>query len=133
MVKNLPANAGDAGSIPGSASSPGGRHGNPLQYSCLENHMDRGAGQATVHGVTKSHTTEHPHALRQCALQGRYDRHLSLYRLISCPFLTKPSSFWLIAVFPKFLPLTGSSNMLFPLPSTFFFKKNIYLFGCTRS
>ena len=44
MVKNLPANAGDAGSIPGSGRSPGGGNGNPFQYSCLENSMDRGAG-----------------------------------------------------------------------------------------
>ena len=42
------------GSIPGSGRSPGGRNGNPLQYSCLENPMDRGAWQATVHGVAKS-------------------------------------------------------------------------------
>ena len=57
VVKNLPANAGgirDAGSTPGSGRSPGGVYGNPVQYSCLENPMDRGAGQATVHGVTKS-------------------------------------------------------------------------------
>ena len=47
---------GDPGSIPGWGSSPGGGHGNPLQYSCLENPMDRGAYQATVHGVTKSWT-----------------------------------------------------------------------------
>ena len=49
-------NAGDLGLIPGSERSPGGGHGNPLQYSCLENPMDRGAGQATVHGVAKSQT-----------------------------------------------------------------------------
>ena len=57
VVKNLPANPGnvrDVGSIPGSGRSPGGGHGNPLQYSCLENPMDRGAWQSTVHGVTKS-------------------------------------------------------------------------------
>ena len=54
MAKNLPANAGDRGSIPGSGRSPGGRNGNPLQYSRLENSMDRGDWQATVHGVTKS-------------------------------------------------------------------------------
>ena len=53
VVKDLPANAGDSGSIPGSGRSPGGGHGSPLQYSCLENPMDRGAWQATVHGVTK--------------------------------------------------------------------------------
>ena len=55
-VKNVPANAGDAGLIPGSGRSPGGGNGNPLQYSCLENPMDRGAWGATVHGVAKSQT-----------------------------------------------------------------------------
>ena len=53
MVKNLPANAGDirdAGSIPGSGRSPGGGNGNPHQYSCLENPMDRGDWWAIVHG-----------------------------------------------------------------------------------
>ena len=54
MVKNLPASAGDLGSIPGPGGSPGGGSGNPLQYSCLENPTDRGAWQAAVHGVTKS-------------------------------------------------------------------------------
>ena len=44
MVKNLPASAADVGSISGSGRSPGGGNGNPLQYSCLENCMDRGAG-----------------------------------------------------------------------------------------
>ena len=48
--------AEDAGSIPGLGRSPGGEHGNPLQYSCLENPMDRGAWRATVHGVAKSRT-----------------------------------------------------------------------------
>ena len=58
-VKNLPANVGDIrdmGLIPGSGRSPGGRCGNPLQYSCLENPKDRGAWWATVHGVAKSWT-----------------------------------------------------------------------------
>ena len=58
MVKNPPANAGDVGSIPGLGRSPGGGHGNPLQYSCLENPMDRGAWQATVHRVADSNVTE---------------------------------------------------------------------------
>ena len=56
VVKNLPASAGDvrdAGLIPVCGRSPGGGHGNPLQYSCLENPMDRRARQATVHGVAK--------------------------------------------------------------------------------
>ena len=48
--------AGDVGSIPGSERSPGEGNGNPLQYSCLGNPMDRGACRATVHGVTKSQT-----------------------------------------------------------------------------
>ena len=59
VVKNLPANVGDirdSGLIPGSGRSPGGGHGNPLQYFCLENPMDRGACWATVHGVAKSWT-----------------------------------------------------------------------------
>ena len=53
VVKNLPANAGDTGSIPGLGRSPGEGNGKPLQYSCLENPMNRGAWWATVHGVTK--------------------------------------------------------------------------------
>jgi len=55
VVKNLPVNAGD--SIPGSGRSPGEGNGNPLQYSCLKNAMDRGAWQAIVHVVTKCWTT----------------------------------------------------------------------------
>ena len=54
--KEFTCNAGNLGSIPGLGRSPGGGHGNPLQYSCLENPMDRGAWQATVHGVGKSRT-----------------------------------------------------------------------------
>ena len=50
VVKGLPANAGDGGSIPGLGRSPGEQNGNPLQYSCLENPMDRGVWQAAVHG-----------------------------------------------------------------------------------
>ena len=59
VVKNLPANSRDirdVGSIPGSGRSPGGGHGNSLQYSCLQNVMDRGAWRATVHKVAKSWT-----------------------------------------------------------------------------
>ena len=59
MVKNLPANARDvkdAGLIPGLERSPGGGHGNPPQCSCLENPVDRGAWQMTVHGITESQT-----------------------------------------------------------------------------
>ena len=59
VLKNLPANAvdtEDTGSIPRLGRSPGGENGNLLQYSCLENSMDRGAWWGTVHGVTKSQT-----------------------------------------------------------------------------
>ena len=56
MVKNPPANAGDAGLTPGSRRSPGEENGNPLQYSGLENSMDRETWQTTVHGVAKSQT-----------------------------------------------------------------------------
>ena len=64
MVKNPPANAGELGSFPESGRSPGGGHGNPLQYFCLEDPMDRGAWQITAHRVTKSQTqlsNEHFH------------------------------------------------------------------------
>ena len=55
----LPANAGDVGLMPGLGRSLGGRNGNPLQYSCTENSMDRGAWWAIVHGVTELYMTEH--------------------------------------------------------------------------
>ena len=79
LVKNLPANARDlrdASSIPGSGRFPGGEHGNPLQYSSLENPMDRGAWQATVHGVTKSWTW-----LKQLSMQAHMhvNPNLSVY------------------------------------------------------
>ena len=53
MVKNLPANSGDTDLIPGLGRYPGGGNGNPLQYSCLENSMDRGAWWATFHGIAR--------------------------------------------------------------------------------
>ena len=62
VVKNPPDNAGgirDMGSHPGSGRCPGGGHGNPLQYSCLENSMDRGSWRASVHRVTKTEVTSH--------------------------------------------------------------------------
>ena len=56
MIKNLPGVARDVGLIPGLGRSTGAGNGNPLQYSCLENPLDRGVWQTTVHGVTKSRT-----------------------------------------------------------------------------
>ena len=76
--KESACNVGDLGSIPGSGRSPGEGNGNPLQYSCLENSMDRGACWATVHGIIESQT-------------GLSDQHLltyqyikSIYRIIYC-------------------------------------------------
>ena len=80
MVKNLSANVGDAGLTPGLGSSPGEGNGNPLQYSCLGNPMDRGFWWATVHGVTKSQarlsngTTTDPLANRAISLTFQRNR-----------------------------------------------------------
>ena len=79
MVKNLPTNAGDAGSIPGSGRSPGGENRNPLQYSCLENSMYRGARQATVHGVAELDRAEQLSTHTDPGNTGGQDIH--------CPFL----------------------------------------------
>ena len=62
IVKNLPASAGDVSLIPGSRRSPRGGNGNPLQYPCQENPMDRGAWQARVRGVAKSQMQLSAHA-----------------------------------------------------------------------
>ena len=79
--KEFACNAGDTGnvgSIPGSGRSPGGGHGNPLQYPCLENPMDRGAWRATVHSVAKSQTQLKGSSMHACI--GQYERldHLHL-------------------------------------------------------
>ena len=75
--KESPCDEEDLGSILGSGRSPGVRNGNPLQYSHLENHMDRGAWQATVHGVSKSWTQ----------LNGEHS-------LLCCPALTSVHDYW---------------------------------------
>ena len=64
VVKNLSANTGDSGLIPGSGRSPGVGNGNPLQYSCLQKPMNRGAWWVTVRGVAKSWTQMSMHAAR---------------------------------------------------------------------
>ena len=84
VVKNLPANEGDLrnmGSIPGLGRSPEGCHGNPLQHSCLENPMDRGAWQAAVQRVTESDTEE---SLKRLSL-ARHTNPLSFPALLPRP------------------------------------------------
>ena len=84
VVKNLSANAGyvrDVGSTPRFGRSPGGGHGNPLQYSCLENPMDRGAWQATVHEVAKSGTR-----LKRLSTRSTHARSLATTDLSPCSF-----------------------------------------------
>ena len=82
MVKSLPANGEDlrdSGSIPGMGRSPGG-NGNPLQYSCLENPMDRGGWWATVHGVTQSRTR-----LKQLSMAQQGQKvQMSSYKISTC-------------------------------------------------
>ena len=96
VVKNLPVNAGhlrDVGSIPGLAKSPGEGNGNPLQYSCGENPMDRGAWWATVYGVAKSQT---------------WLKWLSTHRCLFClaEFIILPSPSHLSAFSSYFTPLS---------------------------
>ena len=95
-VKNPPANAGDIGdpgSISGSERAPGGRHGNPLQYSCLDSLMDREAWWAVVHRVAKSQTR-----LKQVSIQTKFMIMITLNNfygrklLDSCLIIT----FWTI-------------------------------------
>ena len=80
MVKNLPVNAGDlrdVGSIPGSGRSPGVGNGNPLQYSCLENFLDRGAWRVTEHRVAKCQTR-----LKQLSMHTK----LAIITVLLCSF-----------------------------------------------
>ena len=125
VVKNLPANSRDtrdAGLIPESGRSPGGGNGNPLQYSCLENPIDRGAWQATVHEVAKSRTR--PKWLSTC-----HKLHVALL-----PSLFKQSSvkcIWIvithlvylrIKVLISVLPTTVCSSK-YPPSITFFLRE----------
>ena len=91
VLKNLPANAGDtrdAGSISEWGRCPGGRHGNPLHYSCLGDPMDRGAWQATVHGVTQESDRTELAKQQQQSLQQSFVQSLSQLQLflVSCSF-----------------------------------------------
>ena len=82
MIKNSPANAGDTGGdvswIPGSRRSPEGGNGNPIQYSCLGNPIDRGARQATVHGAAKLHDVT-----EQACMQA-YNMHIYTHYFVAC-------------------------------------------------
>ena len=94
MVKDPSTNAGDirdTGSIPGSGRSRGGGHGKPLQYSCLENPMDRGAWQAPLHRVTQSRTQ-----LKQLSLH----THISLRssRSVSRPVVSSSVTLWTVGL-----------------------------------
>ena len=85
MLKNPPANVGDGGDsslIPGLGRSPGGVNGNPLQYSCLKNPMDRGTWQATVHGVTKELDMTEQLSVLACI-----EKAVSTQPLLLSPFL----------------------------------------------
>ena len=106
VVKKLPANAGDvrdAGSIAGSGISPGGGHGNRLQYSCLQNCMDRGAWRTTVHRAAKSWTWLKQISMHAYALI--YDVCFSLSDLLHSVWLTLgPSKSLQMA---QFVPFCG--------------------------
>ena len=128
VVKNLPANTGDirdAGSIHVSGRSLGGEHGNPLQYNCLENPMERGAWWATVHGVTKSQTwlNEHTHAWLQ---RIRFPSNLTSFMSMPVqymPFLSYGSTENVWARLSNVTrvslpPITKPDTLAFPAPAS---------------
>ena len=86
MLKHSPANAGDAGSIPGSGRYPGRGHGNPVQYSCLGNPMDREACRATVHRVTRSKDILEHACMHMCipTVHVGTDRLFSHFQIVYC-------------------------------------------------
>ena len=86
VVKNLPANTGatgDLGGIPGSGGSPEGKNGNPLQYSCWDNPMDRETWWATVHGVRKSWTWLSSWARMQLLIRWNNFSHVNYWDIVS--------------------------------------------------
>ena len=122
LVKDLPANVGDGSdmnSIPGLGKSPGDRNGNLLQYSCLENCMDRGVWQAIVHGVTKSWTqlSTHTHTHMHTNTHTHTQTHIHTHKLVGVHFLLRPfylGSFTSV-LFRSILP--GISPPLLPVYS----------------
>ena len=92
VIKNSPANPGskgDTGLIPGLVRSPGGGNGNPFQYSCLENYMDRGTWWAAVHGVAKRVGHSRPHAHTPPPPQTYRKRNSGAYPVESSHFIGK--------------------------------------------
>ena len=136
-VKNLPANAGateDMGSIPGSERFPGGGNGDPLQYCCLKNSMDRGARQATVHGVAKSWTRLNDWAQRhRVALQCCVSFCCAAKR-ISCKYTYNP----LFLGFPShlghyyFFNDSELSVIWFPFSTVLHSKQHCWCLGFTH-
>ena len=111
MVKNLPANTGDLGSIPESGRSPGEGNGYPLQQSCLEKSMNRGAWQATVNGLTKSWTLNDPlqhscleRSMNRGAWQAPVNGIIKSWTLNNLNFTSLPRGASLVAQRVKRLP-----------------------------
>ena len=127
VVRNSPANAGDIrdeGSTPGLGRSPERGHGNPLQYSCLENPMDRGAWWATVQGVTETTECVHTHTLHsprhhsQKRLSSRMHTHARTHARTHTPHLRASALLFLMSAFCR------AFHMLCPLLPGF----RIYIF-----
>ena len=121
VVKNLPANAGDASSIPGSGRSPGGGTGNPFHYPCLENSMDRGAWQATSMGSQSqtrlsTHTVNGKKALFELAFKAFMMRLCSPAVLASSPASPTSSLFSPLCSF-SFFPLRDTAPTFSPSSS----------------
>ena len=99
-VKVSASNVGDPGLIPGSGRSPGERNGNPLQYYCLENPMDRGAWKATVHGVAKGWTClsdftfTFTYAFRSSLVKGEWGPYIVTAFFICCMWEKSMPSYW---------------------------------------
>ena len=136
VIKNPPANAGDVrnmGSIPGLGRPPGGEHGNPLQYCCLENPVDGGAWWATFHGVAKSQTrlsdwtaTEIPERWTQLLRCWPAVFPLCLAKRIKLFFLFPPDS---ISVWDQW---TRSQDFGNSADSIFFLQDGSVWFRCTQ-
>ena len=118
--KETACNAGDLGSTPGWGRSPGGEHGNPLQYSCLENPMDRGAWWATVYGLAENWTrlsdwAQHSTGYSICSIS-RYLRSVPCsacyqfqHRVEVLPFISKPCPTFILIIFYMIAILSGAS------------------------